>query len=138
MWRISWTDQRIRARSGGPGSFFFKGIIVLARCRIAACCTRPGSARLVAGPLGPDLSDDLFHGRQIEAAGNEIVPDDEARGPWELEGTSLNRRLGKGCLDLSRSEEQTYELQSLMRISYTVFCLKKKIKIVLLVDIDYS
>src|SRR3546814_4559687 len=25
-----------------------------------------------------------------------------------------------------RSEEQTYELQSLMRISYAVFCLKKK------------
>src|SRR3546814_8929790 len=28
----------------------------------------------------------------------------------------------------SRSEEQTSELQSLMRISYTVFCLKKKKK----------
>src|SRR3546814_6443657 len=27
---------------------------------------------------------------------------------------------------LSRSEEQTSELQSLMRISYAVFCLKKK------------
>src|SRR3546814_8712950 len=26
----------------------------------------------------------------------------------------------------SRSEEHTYELQSLMRISYAVFCLKKK------------
>src|SRR3546814_4976628 len=29
----------------------------------------------------------------------------------------------------SRSEEHTSELQSLMRISYAVFCLKKKIKI---------
>src|SRR3546814_3685909 len=28
--------------------------------------------------------------------------------------------------ELSRSEEHTYELQSLMRISYAVFCLKKK------------
>src|SRR3546814_5247719 len=28
----------------------------------------------------------------------------------------------------SRSEEHTYELQSLMRISYAVFCLKKKKK----------
>src|SRR3546814_10646685 len=27
---------------------------------------------------------------------------------------------------LSRSEEHTFELQSLMRISYAVFCLKKK------------
>src|SRR3546814_3391907 len=29
-------------------------------------------------------------------------------------------------LDLTRSEEHTSELQSLMRISYAVFCLKKK------------
>src|SRR3546814_3510702 len=29
-------------------------------------------------------------------------------------------------LDRSRSEEHTSELQSLMRISYSVFCLKKK------------
>src|SRR3546814_10889797 len=32
-------------------------------------------------------------------------------------------------LVLSRSEEHTSELQSLMRISYAVFCLKKKKKI---------
>src|SRR3546814_1785250 len=31
-------------------------------------------------------------------------------------------------IGLSRSEEHTSELQSLMRISYAVFCLKKKIK----------
>src|SRR3546814_8334606 len=31
--------------------------------------------------------------------------------------------------DLRRSEEHTSELQSLMRISYAVFCLKKKKKI---------
>src|SRR3546814_1235738 len=29
--------------------------------------------------------------------------------------------------DIARSEEHTSELQSLMRISYAVFCLKKKI-----------
>src|SRR3546814_7885741 len=29
-------------------------------------------------------------------------------------------------IDDTRSEEHTYELQSLMRISYAVFCLKKK------------
>src|SRR3546814_10843146 len=31
-------------------------------------------------------------------------------------------------IDSPRSEEHTSELQSLMRISYAVFCLKKKIK----------
>src|SRR3546814_4468373 len=35
----------------------------------------------------------------------------------------LPRRL---CQDGARSEEHTSELQSLMRISYAVFCLKKK------------
>src|SRR3546814_5867205 len=34
-----------------------------------------------------------------------------------------------------RSEEHTSELQSLMRISYAVFCLKKKKKIVIQTDI---
>src|SRR3546814_6815894 len=36
--------------------------------------------------------------------------------------------IGEGdvLLGLSRSEEHTSELQSLMRISYAVFCLKKK------------
>src|SRR3546814_2762434 len=35
-------------------------------------------------------------------------------------------RYGKGCDVRFRSEEHTSELQSLMRISYDVFCLKKK------------
>src|SRR3546814_4981143 len=34
--------------------------------------------------------------------------------------------LARGNTDLVRSEEHTSELQSLMRISYAVFCLKKK------------
>src|SRR3546814_2094695 len=38
-------------------------------------------------------------------------------------------RLGQQPRAKGRSEEHTSELQSLMRISYAVFCLKKKIKI---------
>src|SRR3546814_10695035 len=34
----------------------------------------------------------------------------------------------KNFIDMERSEEHTSELQSLMRISYAVFCLKKKKK----------
>src|SRR3546814_8097813 len=34
--------------------------------------------------------------------------------------------ISSGRLDSDRSEEHTSELQSLMRISYAVFCLKKK------------
>src|SRR3546814_7395187 len=45
----------------------------------------------------------------------------------EMECVTINTRtgpvyIGKGA----RSEEHTSELQSLMRISYTVFCLKQK------------
>src|SRR3546814_3906277 len=36
------------------------------------------------------------------------------------------RRLLRDYLAIFRSEEHTSELQSLMRISYAVFCLKKK------------
>src|SRR3546814_9950001 len=45
-------------------------------------------------------------------------------------GIVLGLRVHQGLegLDLPRSEEHTSELQSLMRISYAVFCLKKKIK----------
>src|SRR3546814_6884262 len=42
--------------------------------------------------------------------------------------TSRNPALGNGFLGSVRSEEHTSELQSLMRISYAVFCLKKKTK----------
>src|SRR3546814_5807839 len=44
-----------------------------------------------------------------------------------LEHARWRDRLAHGAhLDLHRSEEHTSELQSLMRISYAVFCLKKK------------
>src|SRR3546814_8845703 len=36
--------------------------------------------------------------------------------------------LDHGMIDMVRSEEHTSELQSLMRISYAVFCLKQKNK----------
>src|SRR3546814_6598233 len=44
------------------------------------------------------------------------------------QGTSIQWRKMRICSDRHclRSEEHTSELQSLMRISYAVFCLKKK------------
>src|SRR3546814_9852093 len=40
---------------------------------------------------------------------------------------ALSQSLSQSChMRASRSEEHTSELQSLMRISYAVFCLKKK------------
>src|SRR3546814_1420312 len=67
-------------------------------------------ARLVEAQIGRDDR------RQIDFDGFEAGVD-----------FARHRRLVAVDLDLrGRSEEHTSELQSLMRISYAVFCLKKK------------
>src|SRR3546814_1582298 len=60
--------------------------------------------------LGPGNDRALFQGERF-------VGDDELRVEFELFSQAV-----------ARSEEHTSELQSLMRISYAVFCLKKKNK----------
>src|SRR3546814_10317428 len=51
---------------------------------------------------------------------DRLRDDDIAKG---MVGAEIE---GDGGFPLARSEEHTSELQSLMRISYAVFCLKKK------------
>src|SRR3546814_1338151 len=46
--------------------------------------------------------------------------------PADMAGEVLNALVDRTGIDPARSEEHTSELQSLMRISYAVFCLKKK------------
>src|SRR3546814_3491697 len=49
------------------------------------------------------------------------------RADFDILGQRVDARDGCfRCLAVDRSEEHTSELQSLMRISYAVFCLKKK------------
>src|SRR3546814_6242276 len=48
-----------------------------------------------------------------------------AAAAWKLAGCGCTQLPAAFCI---RSEEHTSELQSLMRISYAVFCLKKKKK----------
>src|SRR3546814_4975662 len=47
---------------------------------------------------------------------------------WRLTNLKTGSCGGPTVMGLGRSEEHTSELQSLMRISYAVFCLKKKTK----------
>src|SRR3546814_1087452 len=68
--------------------------------------------------------------RPVDAATNDALvhraPSAVRNSPWSA---SLTARAGSIASDASigaRSEEHTSELQSLMRISYAVFCLKKK------------
>src|SRR3546814_1767585 len=76
-----------------------------------------GADRLISG-----TGADLFVFRPGEVAGDSLVDFDAAAGD-RMEF----RDFGSGArLEHVRSEEHTSELQSLMRISYAVFCLKKK------------
>src|SRR3546814_2233933 len=52
---------------------------------------------------------------------------DAARPQRDRQRQARTRNLRRRC-EMRRSEEHTSELQSLMRISYAVFCLKKKNK----------
>src|SRR3546814_10321289 len=54
-----------------------------------------------------------------------IDPIQDLMGEFPWEGVVVKRRIVIE-IDCNRSEEQTSELQSLMRISYAVFCLKNK------------
>src|SRR3546814_7021095 len=65
-------------------------------------CWNHGNAHFLRGVL-----------RELAAMGHDVLAL-EPEGNWSLANL------------LSRSEEHTSELQSLMRISYAVFCLKKK------------
>src|SRR3546814_10283132 len=83
----------------------------------------------------------LLHGVQQPVAGapflfgiGDIVADFAAAQGFRRGATLLLQRFERGVAcardlrELARSEEHTSELQSLMRISYAVFCLKKKTK----------
>src|SRR3546814_10765393 len=68
--------------------------------------------------LGPHRGADAEVGGLVSQAGGVGA---------ELAGALQGDRLGvEGAHVQHRSEEHTSELQSLMRISYAVFCLKKK------------
>src|SRR3546814_8686042 len=71
------------------------------------------------------------HGR-IDAGGNAGRGPggrrDDRRTARRLRAQLRDHEQGSPCGAAVRSEEHTSELQSLMRISYAVFCLKKKKK----------
>src|SRR3546814_1514526 len=75
--------------------------------------------REVAGELGEAVG--AGNGAQVERDGGIAGASGEAG-----EGDARRRRREAQGRAVGRSEEHTSELQSLMRISYAVFCLKKK------------
>src|SRR3546814_10500528 len=72
-----------------------------------------------------------FEAGQIQPYVGAVLPLAEARSAHEMLDRIRPAKPGKIVLvpelpQANRSEEHTSELQSLMRISYAVFCLKKK------------
>src|SRR3546814_19933613 len=71
----------------------------------------------------------LFRSYQKRSETKELyIPPGPRLGDVVIEVNNLAKKYGDRTLyqGVSRSEEHTSALQSLMRISYAVFCLKKK------------
>src|SRR3546814_7777281 len=62
--------------------------------------------------------------REAEVVADALVEIEAGRQAQRR--SQIDPRPGQRVVHSSRSEEHTSELQSLMRISYAVFCLKKK------------
>src|SRR3546814_3011670 len=125
-----------RATGGGP-----RDRRSHSRCRIRSCdgCRAPGrdaascrlcgpamppycwSAAMTFSPEGPYGT--IVTGPPVEQANAAIILL-HGRGQRAQAMLELARQLD--LPSVARSEEHTSELQSLMRISYAVFCLKKK------------
>src|SRR3546814_3683495 len=80
--------------------------------------------------LALDVKMVLDDNAQFRHADLAALRDEDEIDPAELEAQryNLNYVHLDGNIGVMRSEEHTSELQSLMRISYAVFCLKKKKK----------
>src|SRR3546814_5587605 len=82
----------------------------------------PAGLIIYSGDLFPEWKGSaLIGGLSSEALVRVAIDGQSAR---EAERFEMGRRIR----EVERSEEHTSELQSLMRISYAVFCLKKKTK----------
>src|SRR3546814_3349973 len=96
----------------GEGIAHLHGRALLLRVVGELCRGHGGAVDAVAPGLGADVD----HGFS-NAGGGRI---EDAVGRRDADGHGVDQDVAV------RSEEHTSELQSLMRISYAVFCLKKK------------
>src|SRR3546814_2885180 len=86
----------------------------------------PGNEGEPQAPRGDGPRNDRANGNGNNGNGNGGVHGNEGNGPRT--GGNNPASVEGGNQGNQRSEEHTSELQSLMRISYAVFCLKKKKK----------
>src|SRR3546814_6634626 len=91
-------------------------------CSTAATCTSPTTSRPPAWrTTGSAAADPSASADRMSTALEQRIVELETRLAFQEQALAE-------LSDALRSEEHTSELQSLMRISYAVFCLKKKTK----------
>src|SRR3546814_9801984 len=100
---LEWVRDNIEAFGGDPNRVLVYG--------------SSGGAGKTSTLLAMPSAKGLFHRANLMSGAAMTV------APADLAAQTAERLLGR-----LRSEEHTSELQSLMRISYAVFCLKKKKK----------
>src|SRR3546814_3164348 len=111
-----------------------KHLVALAISLLAAACTgeapqheaRVATAAAPAPQRAGQPVDPLKTAGHIAAARVAAITGNQEGVRRNMEAMTEDMRRAMKLPDASRSEEHTSELQSLMRISYAVFCLKKK------------
>src|SRR3546814_6458750 len=113
---------------GGPGLGVLQEMPYLLHLVGSEVAARLGDAERVP-PGGQRVQRDPLLGEGGDAFGEDaVVKDDEgmrdlATGVADrIDEVQLRATVGREVLDQQRSEEHTSELQSLMLISYAVFC----------------
>src|SRR3546814_5287117 len=99
---------------------------------ILAAATIMGMTAAISGfGLGAERQAQMWRDtiRSRPATGKLVLVEIDARSLAALDHWPWPRSYHALAIEALRSEEHTSELQSLMRISYAVFCLKKKIQI---------
>src|SRR3546814_257672 len=91
----------------------------IADSRFLAVHGSAADVRRIIADHGFDHADYILSGLPFSTLPNGV-------GPAIARETQAALRTGGAFLEIGRAEEHTSELQSLMRISYAVFCLKKK------------
>src|SRR3546814_1560553 len=91
---------------------------------------------MIRRPPRSTRTDTLFPYTTLFRSAVAWGPDSFVRVGGIAGASKASGRIARGRK--TRSEEHTSELQSLMRISYAVFCLKKKIKKIHMTTINHN
>src|SRR3546814_1364958 len=97
-----------------------------AKNNIRVNCLSPAAGTRMLEGLMPQNVIDLLEPEAVSPAVLALVADEAPNRVVLCAGAGSFEQARNGMTEGGRSEEHTSELQSLMRISYAVFCLQKK------------